>query len=412
MSMHFTMAWRNIWRNPRRTVLTVSAIAFACLVLIFMLSFQFGSYETMINAAVQIQTGHFKIQHKQFHENHNIRKTIAHPDAVAGILDKTPGVAAYTFRSRAFSIVSSEDRTYGALVIGIDPDREARASTLPDLIREGRYLSDTDTDKALIGRLLARNLKVKIGDEVTLLGQGRDGSVAAAVVTIKGIYSSGQDDFDRAGLHIPLDYFQQVYTMTGQVHSVVAIVHSLDRVAEIKQQVQTRIQTLETGSLLIVRDWAEIMPGLKQAISMDLVSGLIFWLLLIIVVAFSILNTFLMAIFERTREFGVMMAIGTAPSRLMKILLTESMFMTVVGMGAGIVLGILVTWFFQVRGIDIGGASELLNQYGITGRIYPKLSVLSTAVGPAMVFVITFVAALYPALKVRRLNPVEAMHFA
>src|SRR6056297_2149075 len=171
MSMHVKMAWRNIWRNPRRTVLTISAIAFACLVLIFMLSFQFGSYETMINAAVQIQTGHFKIQHRQFQEKHDIRKTIAHPDAVAKILDSTAGVAAYTFRSRAFSIVSSEDRTYGALVIGIDPDREARASTLPDLIREGRYLSDTDTDKALIGRLLARNLKVKIGDEVTLLGQ-------------------------------------------------------------------------------------------------------------------------------------------------------------------------------------------------------------------------------------------------
>jgi ABC-type lipoprotein release transport system permease subunit len=199
--------------------------------------------------------------------------------------------------------------------------------------------------------------------------------------------------------------------MSGQVHNVVAIVQSLDRVAEIKQQVQARVQTLETGNSLIVRDWSEIMPGLKQAISMDLVSGLIFWLLLIIVVAFSILNTFLMAVFERTREFGVMMAIGTAPSRLMKILLTESLFMTVVGMGAGIVLGIFVTLYFQTRGIDIGGAGELLNQYGITGRIYPKLSVLSTAIGPAMVFVITFLAALYPAVKVRRLNPVEAMYF-
>jgi ABC-type antimicrobial peptide transport system permease subunit len=118
-----------------------------------------------------------------------------------------------------------------------------------------------------------------------------------------------------------------------------------------------------------------------------------------------------MAIFERTREFGVLMAIGTSPSRLMKILLTESMFMTVVGMGAGIVLGIFVTLYFQSRGIDLGGAGELLNQYGITGRIYPKLSVLSTAIGPAMVFVITFLAALYPAVKVRRLNPVEAMYF-
>ncbi len=409
MSMDVKMAWRNIWRNPRRTLLTVSAVAFACLLLIFMLSFQFGSYETMINAAVKIQTGHFQVQDARYQDKQNIRYTVEKPEAVAGVLDRTPGVTAYSFRTEAFSIVSSKNRTYGALVIGVAPERETAVSTLKSLIREGDYLSAGDTDKAMIGRLLARNLKVEIGDELTLLGQGRDGSVAAAVVTVKGIYSSGRDDFDRAGIHIPLRYFQDVYAMSGEVHRVVAVVDSLVRVSQISKQVQAGVDGLNAAHPLAVRDWSEIMPGLKQAISMDLVSGMVFWMLLIIVVAFSILNTFLMAIFERTREFGVMMAIGTAPSRLTKILLMESMFMTFTGMISGILLGVVVTLVVQAYGIDMGGASELLNQFGISGRMYPKLSLLSATIGPAMVFIITFLAALYPALKVRRLKPVEAM---
>jgi len=151
------------------------------------------------------------------------------------------------------------------------------------------------------------------------------------------------------------------------------------------------------------------MPGLRQAIEMDLVSGLIFYGLLIIVVAFSILNTFLMAIFERTKEFGVMMAIGTTPRRLTKVLLIESMAMTLIGIIAGIILGIGITYYFQVHGIDFSGGSELLSQFGITGRMYPKLSLLSVSIGPFMVLFFTFFAALYPALKIRRLRPVEAM---
>ena len=197
--------------------------------------------------------------------------------------------------------------------------------------------------------------------------------------------------------------------MSGEVHRVVALVDDLGDVAEVTRRVRSRLDRLDSGGSLAVLDWSEIMPGLKQAISMDLVSGLVFWLLLIIVVAFSILNTFLMALLERTREFGVMMAIGTAPKRLMKLVLMESMFITLVGIAAGILLGIGVTLVFQVQGIDLGGASELLQQYGISGRMYPKLSVLSTSIGPAMVFCITFLAALYPALKIRRLKPVEAM---
>ncbi len=409
MSIDIKMAWRNIWRNTRRTILTICAIAFASLLLVFMLSFQFGSYETMINTSVKIHTGHLQIQAKDYQKKKDIRLVVAPSAELSAILESIPQVESYTFRGQAFSLVSSKERTYGVLVTGIDPEREATVSRLKSLIRQGGYLNGDDSNQALIGKILARNLRVGVGDELTVLGQGRDGSIAATVVKIKGVYSSGIDDFDRASIHIPLGTFQEVYSMQGAVHEVVTIATSLAEVDDIKAILKTALPSVNSQKPLIVLDWNELMPGLRQSIEMDLVSGLIFYLLLVLVVAFSILNTFLMAIFERTREFGVLMAIGTTPGRLTKVLLIESMTLTAIGIVAGIIIGSLITLYFQSHGIDFSGASELLSQFGITGRMYPKLSLLSATSGPLAVLVITFLAALYPALKVQRMHPVEAM---
>ena len=409
MSTDVKMAWRNIWRNPRRSVLTISAIAFASLLLVFMLSWQFGSYNTMINFAVRIHTGHLQVQAKGYKDKRSIRLVVPDPEVVGGILDKTPGVAAYTFRANAFSLASSKERTYGIIVTGIDPTREAKVSTLKKLIRQGSYLSEEDTNQALVGELLARNLQVGLGDELVLLGQGRDGTIAATVAKVRAIYSSGQDEFDRSSIHIPLKNFQDIYSMGGAVHEVVALCKSLDRLPDVKSTVAAGIEKTDKKRRLAVLDWKELMPGLIQGIQMDLVSGLIFYIILIVVVAFSILNTFLMSVFERKREFGVLMAIGTTPRRLTKLLLIESTTMTMVGIIIGMIAGSLITWYFQAHGIVISSASELMRQWGLPERMYPQLSLLSVSIGPGIVMVITFLTALYPALRVRRLRPVEAM---
>ena len=412
MSIDIKMAWRNIWRNPRRSILTILAIAFASLLLVFMLSWQFGSYDTMINSSVKIHTGHLQVQAKGYQDKRAMRLVVSDPAAVGAIFDKTEGVEAYTFRANAFSLVSSKERTYGAIVIGIDPVREAMVSTLGKLIRQGSYLSAGDTNQALVGKLLAKNLRVGLGDELVVLGQGRDGSIAATVVKVKGIFDSGQDEFDRSSIHIPLKYFQDVYAMYGAAHEVVAFGKSLEYVPKIKGTVTAGIENTYKKGHLVALDWIELMPGLIQAIKMDLVSGFIFYIILIVVVAFSILNTFLMVIFERTREFGVIMAMGTTPGRLTKVLLIESASMTMVGIVLGIIAGSLITWYFQVHGIVISGASELMRQYGLPERMFPQLSLLSVSIGPGVVLVITLLTALYPALKVRRLRPVEAMRAA
>jgi putative ABC transport system permease protein len=409
MSIDVRMAWRNIWRNPRRTILTIAAISFACLILVFMLSFQLGSYETMINSSVKISTGHIQIQADQYQDKKSMRLVVPNPDEIGNRLENIAGIEAFTFRASAFSLVSSNKRTYGILVTGIDPQKEANVSTIKSLIREGEYFSGEDQNKALIGKLLAQRLRAGVGDELTLLGQGRDGSIAATVVTIKGIFSSGIDAFDRSALQIPLRDFQAVYQMLGAVHEVVVVGKSLGQISAIKQQIKTDIKEIGKGETLVVLDWMELMPGLLQGIEMDLVSGIIMYIILILVVAFSILNTFLMSIFERTREFGVLMAIGTSPGRLIKLVFIESMSLTAVGVFLGIILGSLITLCFQHYGIDLSDAGELMKQYGLPQRIHPKLSLVSATAGPIIVFLVTIVASIIPAFKILKLRPVQAM---
>lgn len=406
--MDLTMALRNIWRNPRRTILTLSAIAFACLLLVFMLSFQFGCYETMINTSVSINTGHLQIQAQGYLKDRDIRQTLANRPALEGLIDKTPGIEAWTFRSGAFALVSSKNRTAGVLVSAIDPVRERRVSRVASLVRKGRALDHARPLGTLIGDRLARNLGVTVGDELTVLGQGKDGSVAASVVEVQGIFESGVEDMDRNVLMMSLTDFDGIFAMEGTVHLAVITVPSLASVGPVKKALSKKLNTGDP----VVYDWMEILPGLLQSIQMDLASGFIMYLILIIVVAFSILNTFLMSIFERTREFGVMMALGTSPGRLMRIVMLESAAITVLGMVMGMILGALVTLYYQRYGITIEGTADILKQYGIPERLYPRLSLLSLLAGPALVFVITFLSSVVPAFRIRRMDPVTAMNHA
>jgi len=406
--LNLRMAWRNLWRNPRRTLLTMTAIAFASILLVFMLSWQFGSYDIMINASVKIHTGHFQVQARGYQDDKDMRRVVTDPAEIGNAIAALHGVKAVTYRANGFVLVSSRDRTYGVLAVGIDPEKEAALSTLKSIVREGNYLDGKDGGEALLGELLAKNLRVRVGDELTVIGQGRDGSVAATVLRVKGIYNSGQDEFDRSSIQIPLKTFQDVFYMGDAVHEVVVLADTLSGVPRL---------VAETGEILrrqgrdglVVLDWKELMPGLVQAIRIDLVSGFIFYLILVIVVAFSILNTFLMATLERTREFGVLLAIGMTPGRITRLVLEESAVMTLFGIAAGVFFGILLTAWFQEHGIVISGATEILRQYGLPDRIHPRLSWLSATLGPLCVLVITLLAALYPALRVRRLRPVDAM---
>ncbi len=402
------LAWRNIWRHTRRSILTMMAIGFAAMLLVFMLSFQFGTYEGMINASVKLSTGHLQVQAQGYHDKPTMRKVIKNPEEVMKTLSQTPGIDAYTLRSQTFVLASSEDRTRGIMVVGVNPTTEAKVLTISSLVRQGEYLSQDAPNTVIIGSLLAKRLKTGVGKELTLLGQGMDGSIAATVVTVRGIYKSGIDQVDRSTIQMLLSDFDDLFTMDGAVHAVVATVHELRQAGPVRDAL--RKDPVLHG--LAVLDWVDLSPGLKQSIQLDLVGGLIMYVILIIVVAFSIMNTFLMAVFERTREFGVMMAIGTTPRRLVKVMLMESTLMTFLGLFFGMVLGAAMTLYFAQVGVSMGGASDLMAQYGISGRMYPRLSIVTLLMGPVFIGVVTFMTALLPALRIPRLKPVDAMKAA
>lgn len=407
--MEILMAWRNIWRNPRRTILTVFAIAFACVLLIFMLSLQAGTYEVMIDAAVKTRTGHLQVIAEGYNENRKIRKVVADPDGIAAILDQTPHVTGYTFRANGFALLSSEHRTYGGMITGIDPIRESLVSTVPATIRQGRFLGPGDENAAIVGNLLAKNLKIGIGDELVVLGSARDGSIAASVLRVKGIFSSGMDEYDRAGIQIPLSHFQEIFAMGRAVHEVVVMCDSLWTVSRAKAAIRDRLPDFSGKHRLACLSWDELTPGLVQSIQMDLGGGLIFYGILLVMVAFSIMNTFLMAVFERTQEFGTLMAIGANPGRLTKMLVYESGFLTLCGIILGVGIGCLLTLWAQHTGIPMGEAEGMLRQYGIPSLIRPSLSLATATAGPVLVFLVTMLTAAYPAVRVHRLKPVDAM---
>jgi len=197
--------------------------------------------------------------------------------------------------------------------------------------------------------------------------------------------------------------------MNGAVHRVVALADSLGKIPGAVESIEAGLLLVDNPSALVCLDWQTLMPGLIQSIQIDLSGGIIMYFILVVVVGFSILNTFLMAVLERTREFGVMMAVGTTPGRLIRLLLLESMCLTLVGLISGTAVGCLLTLVVQHTGINIGDASGLMVQFGMTGRLYPRLSVLSATAGPMLILLITFIAALLPTLRIRRLKPVEAM---
>jgi ABC-type lipoprotein release transport system permease subunit len=404
--LNFRLAWRNIWRQKRRTWLTALAMIFSNILLVFMISLQFGSYDMMINNTLGMFSGQVQVQKEGYRDSQKIRQVVDDIiDLATSIRGEFPQ-ASVAARANAFVLVSSEDRSFGTQVVGVEPAHEPGVSTVPGLVTEGRYLADQDAAEIVIGSVMARNLKVASGDELTFLGSGRDGSFAAGVVTVVGIFESGSQDLDRSLAEMPLGYFQDVFAMGGSGHVIALSVDDLGDVPALMVSLQATVAGQDS---LAVLDWQTLTPGLKQAIQADFTSAWFMYGVLIILVAFSVLNTQLMSVLERTREFGVIMALGIKPRRLAVLVLLETFLMALLGLLIGVLLGTLVAAYFAEAGFAYPGMDEMAQKFNMPAVMYPSLQPLGLILGPFVVFVFCLVAAIYPALKLYTLRPVEAM---
>ncbi len=295
MNIVLRLAWRNLWRHARRTWLTIGAMVFSNMLLVFMISLQFGMYGLMIDNSLKVFTGHMQVQAPGYNDDQKMRQVVPGVADLAASLRENLGSNEIAARGSAFGLASSAERSYGIAVYGVEPDFEPLVSNIPGLVAEGRFFDDTNAMEVVIGATLARNLRVTLGDEITLLGSGVDGSFAAAVLTIVGIFDSGVPDLDRNIAEMPLGAFQEVFYMNGAGHQVVLFTDSLRNVETMRQRVEG---LLPENSELVVHDWDVLQPGLKQAIQADISSAFFMYAILVILVAFSVLNTQLMSVLE------------------------------------------------------------------------------------------------------------------
>ena len=409
MNMTLRLAWRNLWRHKRRTWITVGAMIFSNLLLVFMISLQFGSYEMMIDNTLKAYTGHLQIQAKGYNDDPKIRNSFDGIVSLANQVRQQAGTNRVAARGIAFAMTSSEQRSYGLQIVGVEPTFEPNVSSLPGLITRGAYFSGMNAEEIVIGSVLARNLRVSVGDELTLLGSGRDGSFAAGVVTVKGIFDSGMTELDRSMAQVPLGYFQSLFSMPGQGHAIVVDAEEIGLVPELQSRLQTIIAS---RSELVVLDWTLLQPGLKQAIQADMTSAWFMYAVLIVLVAFSVLNTQLMSVLERTREFGVMMALGFKPRRLGGLVVMETVLISALGLVIGVMLGYALTYYLSLVGFSYPGMDQMAARFNLPDRMYPSISPLSLFLGPGIVFIFSVLASAYPAARLFFLQPVSAMRAA
>jgi putative ABC transport system permease protein len=405
----FHLAWRNLWRQPKRTWLTMGAMIFSNILLVFMMSIQFGMYGLMIENTLKISTGHVQVQAPGYLDDKKMRQTVPNIVPLAASLRRMLQNERVAARGQAFVLASSDDRSYGIAIYGVESQFEPKVSSIPGLVAGGRYLNDDDAAEIIIGSVLARNLRVTVGDELTLLGSGVDGSFAAAVVEIVGVFSSGIKDIDRNIAEIPIGLFQASFFMEGAGHQISIVGDDLDSVPALQSEVASLLPAADD---LIVHDWSELQPGVKQAIQADMGSAFFMYFILVVLVAFSVLNTQLMSVLERTREFGIVMSLGLKPGRLGRLVILETALMGLMGTAIGILAGAALTAWVGTVGFTLPGMDEMAAQFNLPARMFPQASALSLFAGPLVVFLFTMLASIYPALRLRWLHPVVAMRAA
>jgi ABC-type lipoprotein release transport system permease subunit len=367
------------------------------------MALQLGQYDVMTENATALLAGHVQVQNRQFIDDGRFEDTIENASEVADRIRATAGVASVAPRVETFALVSVGERSFGAQLLGIDIAAELETVRFVKMLREGRTLAGPED--AVLGAILARNLGAAIGDEVVILGTGKEGGVAAMVLNVVGLLETGMADLDRVLLLAPIEPVQTAFGLSDEVHSLIIRADDVDLGPSL---VRTLGKALPDD--LEVRNWDRVMPELKQGIEVDRISGRIMYGIIMALVVFSVVNSFIMTVFERTREFGMLLAIGMKPLRIILMLQWEALFVCLLGIGIGLVLAVGLTLWLMDVGIYLGEAmEEYTRKFYMPDRMYPSLSIEALVVSPAVMLIGTQLAALLPALRIRSLRPVEAL---
>ncbi|NOY05822.1 MAG: ABC transporter permease [Chlorobi bacterium] len=408
MSLIIKLAWRNLWRNSRRTIITILAVTFATLFSIAMRGIQLGTYEETINFAVGLFSGYLQIQHKDYQESPSLHKSFVLDGKLRDIITGMPEVRGYAPRVYADGLASYKNTSLGAVIFGVDPEREKAVTTFPKKIDQGRFIRGDNSNEIVVGYKMLRNLRAEVGDEIILLSQGYDGSLGNARFRIVGTLKMGSPDFDGMGVFMGLSRLQE---LLGMGHRINVVALSLNSVYDVEQVADKLNQVLRASTLSALR-WDQVMPELKQGIELDNISGMIYLFILILVVAFGILNTVLMSVTERFKEFGILLSVGMPQGMLVAVVFIETVFIALIGIVIGNILAVGVNYYFYVNPIEFTGEYKaMMEQYGFLPVLRSSLKLSSFFNTTLSIFAISLVSTIYPLVRTYKLEPLKGIRY-
>jgi len=406
--LFLTMAWRNVWRNRRRSLLTVSVIALSLTFNIFMRGIGDGFHEQMVDNSVRTHIGHLEVHRAGYHGDPGLNRTLPDAAAVEQAIAGLSDLRGASLRVLGDGLASTDENSAGIQIVGIDPKAEQTVTTISQAIVEGTYLDGSGERPILIGTRLATTLKAQLGDKVVLLVQAADGSMGAQLFRVTGIFRSGSPELDRGVAYVRRTDAQELFALGDRVTEAVVLLDSSSGVPAAKAALESALGG--RAAEYEVLTWSEVEPFLEQFIELDDAFFYVIVAILFIVIAVGILNTILMSVFERVREFGVMMALGTRPRQVVRLVVLEAAVLALVGSAVGGTLGSLVTLYFASHGIDLSSFAEGAASLGITTTVVrSQLTAANVVVSNVAVFVLVVLVSLYPAYHAARLRPVDAI---
>jgi ABC-type lipoprotein release transport system permease subunit len=397
------MAFRDLGRNRRRTFFSILALAIGLALLITMASFINGEMDNAMDTTIQLQSGHLQLRAQDYDERKSSLKwqdLIENPTQVASQISTLEPVIAASPRLFASGIVASRNQSAGVQIVGIDPESVTNDPYREGLI-SGKFLTADDREGILIGRPLAEKMGLSVGDQINLTANTSNGDVSEQPFTIRGIYTTETGAFDSAIVFLPLEKAQAITGTENHASTIFVLLKD-------KDQTDAVVNALQTSNLKVLT-WTKMNEVIIQTENLANSYMSLFYLIVLAVTATVIINTLIMAVFERTREIGILAAIGMKGRRIMAIFLAESSILAVGGILLGLVLGLLVVAYLERNGFYVGNMAVGGGGFLIRDTVYAKFSLNGTINVSIMAFVVTLLAGLYPAILAARMEPVEAL---
>ncbi len=401
MKLFITLAWRNIWRNKRRTLISMSSVLFAVMLAITFYSMEKGTYDRMIESMVTYSTGYLQVQDVLFEEEPSMDNAMLFDESLKKILDDMSNqIALYVPRIQNFALVATDDQTRGIMVLGIDPLKESQLNNLTDDVAEGSFL-DPDDDDIVVAQGLAGILGVSVGDTITLLGQGFQGATAAGRYAIKGLADLRLPEMNNNTIYMSLPAAQWFYMAEDRLTSLLIMPHNPRHSRAVVNELNQRLDTEWYRAL----HWEEMLEDLLRLMKFDIAGTMVMMMILYIVVAFGIYGTIMTMMIERQREFAMLISLGMKRGQLAVICFFESLFISISGALAGILVAVPVVVYFKLFPITFTG--EMADTFADMGfePVLPFSADPWVFVSQALVVLaIAFVIGLYPIRKAYTLN--------